>query len=381
MTKKALILSGSIGLGHEMIARALLENLSRSGWEAEVIDCMALLGPLAGKMGEWSFRALTSSGGAYDALHFAHLRTNSAIATAMDSMATSRLVPVVEDRIAKDPAGLVIGVFATGASVAAQLRGGDLKRVALCTDALVHSLWVKEGIDLYLVTSKAAMASVYRYQPNARVALIPSPVRSRFWSAPSRQQARDRLGIPPRARCVLVMGGGWGLGPLEETAAMLAEAGIQVLVVAGRNASLERRLKALSRRDPRVRSYGFVEDIEVMMAASDLVVTTPGATTCSEARVVGRHLMLLDTVPGHGRENVQHELELGGADACDPVPERVVDCTLAALARVERAAVDDTPPSFSHGPSFSRGEALATYDDFGESLRKSLEELGVSLVD
>ncbi len=380
MIKKALILSGSIGLGHEMIARALQENLSRSEWKAEVVDCMALLGPLAGKVGEWSFRALTSSGGAYDALHFAHLRTNSAIATAMDSMATSRLVPVVEEHIAKDPVGLVIGIFATGASVAAQLKGRDIKRIALCTDALVHSLWVKEGIDLYLVTSKAAAASVYRYQPNAKVALVPSPVRSRFWSAPSRERARDRLGVPQKARCVLVMGGGWGLGPLEETAAMLANAGIQVLVVAGRNASLERRLKALARRDPRVRAYGFAEDIEVMMAASDLVVTTPGATTCSEARVVGRHLMLLDTVPGHGRENVQHELELGGADACDPVPARVVDCALAALARLEHETVDGTLPSFSEEQAF-QGHALATYDDFGESLRKSLEELGVSFAD
>jgi processive 1,2-diacylglycerol beta-glucosyltransferase len=375
VNKKALILSGSIGLGHEMIAKAVLENLSNSGWTAQVVDCMALLGPLAGRLGEWSFRVLTSSGGAYDALHFAHLRTNSGLATAMDSMATSRLVPVIEERISRDPVGMVIGVFATGASVAAQLRDPQLKRIALCTDALVHSLWVKEGIDLYLVTSKAAVASVHRYQPNARVALVPSPVRSRFFAAPSRQAARDRLGVPANARCVLVMGGGWGLGPLEQTAAKLAEAGIQVLVVAGRNASLERRLRALSRRDPRVRAYGFVEDIEVMMAACDLVVTTPGATTCSEARAMDRHLMLLDTVPGHGRENVQHELELGGADACDPVPERVVDCTLATLARLEQVDLDGA------GSSLPGGQILASYSEFGDSLRKSLEELGIAFDD
>ena len=47
------------------------------------------------------------------------------------------------------------------------------------------------------------------------------------------------------------------------------------------------------------------------MAAADVVVALPGATTCSEARVVGRQLLLLDVMPGHGRDNLLHELELG----------------------------------------------------------------------
>lgn len=38
------------------------------------------------------------------------------------------------------------------------------------------------------------------------------------------------------------------------------------------------------------------------MAAADLVVCLPGATTCSEARVVGRPLLLLDVMPGHGHD-------------------------------------------------------------------------------
>jgi len=69
------------------------------------------------------------------------------------------------------------------------------------------------------------------------------------------------------------------------------------------------------------------------MAAADLVLTTPGATTCSEARVVNRPLLLLDVMPGHGRDNIQHELELGAADVCDAAPERLVQCALGALER------------------------------------------------
>ncbi len=77
------------------------------------------------------------------------------------------------------------------------------------------------------------------------------------------------------------------------------------------------------------------------MAAADLVITSSG-DTCSEARVVGRHVLLLDVVPGHGRDNLQHELELGDASVTSARPADVVRCALAALDRVKPAGVGAT---------------------------------------
>ena len=82
-----------------------------------------------------------------------------------------------------------------------------------------------------------------------------------------------------------------------------------------------------------VHPYRFTSRIAELMSASDLVVTLPGALTCGEARAVGRRLMLLDAMPGHGRENLQHELELGGAGACNPRPPEIAASVLAALDR------------------------------------------------
>jgi hypothetical protein len=115
--------------------------------------------------------------------------------------------------------------------------------------------------------------------------------------------------------------------------------------VAGHNAQLARLLRGVARHQPRVLPYGFTDDIPLLMSAADLVLTTAGATTCREARVVGRPLMLLDVMPGHGRDNIQHELELGRADVCDAEPTRLVDCVLAALNRSVRPA---PPPTVDH---------------------------------
>ena len=99
---------------------------------------------------------------------------------------------------------------------------------------------------------------------------------------------------------------------MAESAANLAAAGLQTLAVAGNNRRAEHELRKLAARDSRVHVFGFTDRVAELMAAADIVVTTAG-DTCGEARVVGRRMVLLDVVAGHGRENLQHELELGGA--------------------------------------------------------------------
>jgi UDP-N-acetylglucosamine:LPS N-acetylglucosamine transferase len=331
--QRAVILSGSLGLGHDVVSEVLSASLAGLGWESRTLDCMSMLGPRAGRAGDWVFRRLMARPGVFDALHFAHLRTGSRLATAMDRAATPRLVSALRGALRDEPADLVISVFAAGVPAAAELAGSRprLRTVVLCPDALPHATWVRDGIDLFLVTSAAAAAGVRRYASRARVAVVPPPVRPAFFRPPPRPAARSSLGIPADARCVLLMGGGWGLGPVEGAARALADAGVHVLAVAGHNLRLAARLELLAATCSLVHPYAFTPRIAELMSASDLVVTLPGALTCGEARAAGRRLMLLDAMPGHGRENLQHELELGGAGACNPRPPEIAASVLAAL--------------------------------------------------
>jgi processive 1,2-diacylglycerol beta-glucosyltransferase len=333
--ERAVILSGSLGLGHDVVSDVISGSLASLGWNTRTLDCMSLLGPRAGPAGDWVFRRLMGRPGVFDGLHFAHLRAGSRLATAMDRAATPRLLAALHAELRDEPADLVISVFAAGVPAAARLTASRprLRTVVLCPDALPHATWVREGIDLFLVTSAAAAASVRRYLPRARTALVPPPVRPAFYRPVPQAEARSPLGIPPGAPCVLLMGGGWGLGPVEGAARALAGAGVHVLAVAGRNRRLEARLRTLAATSPLVQPYGFTPRIPGLMSACDLVVTLPGALTCGEARAVGRRLVLVDAMPGHGRENVQHELELGGAEVSSPRPLAIAASVLAALDR------------------------------------------------
>ena len=335
MPKRAVILSGSLGSGHDIVSEVLTGSLAGLGWESRTLDCMDLLGPRAGRAGDWVFRQFMARPGVYDGLHFAHLRAGSRLAAAMDRAATPRLLAALGGALREEPADLIVSVFAAGVPAAAGLAAArpGLRTIVLCADALPHATWVREGIDLFLVTSAAAAASVRRYLPGARTAIIPPPVRPAFRHLAPAPEARSSLGLPPGARCALLMGGGWGLGPVEGAARELAAAGVHVLAVAGRNHRLEARLRALAAVCPRVHPYGFTPAIPALMSACDLVVTLPGALTCAEARAAGRGLVLVDAMPGHGRENVQHQLELGGAEVSGPRPREVAGGVLAALDR------------------------------------------------
>jgi processive 1,2-diacylglycerol beta-glucosyltransferase len=323
-SRRAAVLSGALGSGHAVVSAVVASSLESAGWQVRTFDCMAMLGSFGAKAGDRVFRRVTATPAIYDALHFGHLRQGSGLARHIDRASTKRLLPALESELEPELPDLLVGTFATGASAAAKLtrawcRPGTSRprTIVLCTDVDVHWLWVAEageGVDLFLVTSVAARAFVLRHAPRAKVKLVPPPVRPGFYDAPEQKEARTRLGIPLEEPCVLLMGGGWGMGPIVDVASTLAASGIHVLAVAGANSKLESRLRALEGRW--LRPYGFTDQVPELMAAADLVVTTPGATTCSEARVVGRPLVLLDVLPGHGRENLQHELEIGDAYAC-----------------------------------------------------------------
>jgi UDP-N-acetylglucosamine:LPS N-acetylglucosamine transferase len=169
------------------------------------------------------------------------------------------------------------------------------------------------------------------------VQVVPAPVRPAFYHAQSQARARAELQIPAGERCVLLMSGAWGLGPLAAAAEALGDAGVNVLAVAGTNARLASKLASVEKRQPRVRAFAFTDRVPDLMSAADLVITSSG-DTCTEARTIGRPLLLLDVVQGHGRDNLQHELELGDAMVSSATAADVTRCALAALDRAKPAS-------------------------------------------
>lgn len=362
----ALVLSGSIGRGHDTAAEACRAALADAGSETALLDCMALLGDTGRRLGEAAFRRALSVAPVYDAFHFSQLRAATPLAERMEEAAAVRLVPRLRREIERSGARLLVSVFATGAGALGRLRNERPGRrvVVVCTDAAAHRMWAHPGVDRYVVCSQMTAGTIRQYLPDADVVVMPPPVRPAFFSAPGRAESRDALGIDRAVPCALLMGGGWGMGGLVGAAAGLVDAGYRVLAVAGTNEALRRQLQGLARRAPRrgdgsgVTVYGYTSQVPVLMAACDVVVATPGQS-CHEARVLRRPLVVLDALPGHGRENLLLEMARGGALACTPRPDSVV----AGVTAVLEGAVDaDAPWPVRSAEEWGR-RFLAAVDD------------------
>lgn len=187
--------------------------------------------------------------------------------------------------------------------------------VSVVTDFEAHALWLEKVVDLYCVASDLTGARlVARGVPASQVVTTGIPVSERFTGKPDRKAARRKLGLRDDLPVLLVLGGGFGMGPVAEivTALNRLETPVQVAVVCGRNQDLLREVAVVERKHP-THLLGFVRNMQDWMAAADLVLTKPGGLTSSEALALGRPLLILNPIPGQETANSDFLLERGAA--------------------------------------------------------------------
>ncbi|HET9223956.1 MAG TPA: glycosyltransferase, partial [Roseiflexaceae bacterium] len=151
------------------------------------------------------------------------------------------------------------------------------------------------------------------------------PVHPKFAAYSGTQRgARAALGIDPEPFTVLVTSGGVGGGNMRElvVALNLAYPQQQFLVITGRNTALREELEALD-LGANVRIYGFVDNMEVMMAASDIIVTKAGPGTLMEALAMRRPVIVTQAVGMQERGNIDFVLNHELGVFC-PTVERIV---------------------------------------------------------
>ncbi len=150
--------------------------------------------------------------------------------------------------------------------------------------------WTSPYVDRYFVpTDEALQGLTASGVPAWRIERVPMPVRPGFVPATMTEIEEFRSALKlDGASTILINGGARGGGPIleiYETIRRSAAASSNILVVCGRNHRLQWRIERL--QDRKTRTFGFVEDIYRYVAASDLVVTKPGALSAYEALACG----------------------------------------------------------------------------------------------
>lgn len=241
--------------------------------------------------------------------------------------------------VANHPSSLIVSVHQMiNTPVSRVARSIGVPFVTVVTDLVsTHAAWYCPSADLIILPTQAAYKrGLDLRMPASRMQVIGQPVADRFCRPPGNKASlRDTLGWRTDLPIAVLVGGGEGMGPLAATAIAINEARLplQLIIVAGRNRSLQKQLEELSWNIP-VKIYGFTTQMPEFMRAADFIITKAGPGTISEAFIAGLPVILYSKMPGQEDGNVDFVVE-EGAGVWAPKPQMVVETLFRWLRNPE----------------------------------------------
>jgi UDP-N-acetylglucosamine:LPS N-acetylglucosamine transferase len=301
---RAVVISASVGAGHDAAADEIARRLRARGAEVVRHDFLALMPPRAGRLLRDSYqRMLNAAPWSYRLLYGALDRSSAlgfqvAVFSSLAAKRTMAAIPPGTD--------LVVSTYPLASQVLGRLRRtGQLDRpvTTYLTDFSVHRLWVADGVDAHLAVHPVPAAEAAEL--GAAAVYVTAPVVDpRFAPAApgARELARDRFGLPVGGRIALLVGGSWGAGDLDAAVREIDATRLATCaVVCGRNEELRERLLLAGVKHV----FGWVEDMPALLHAADVLVQNAGGMTVLEAVRCELPVITYRCIPGHGMTNSQ----------------------------------------------------------------------------
>jgi processive 1,2-diacylglycerol beta-glucosyltransferase len=207
------------------------------------------------------------------------------------------------------------------------------KIVTVITDFGVHPFWVYDQTDWYAVASQASKEELSKLGiPKDKIKVTGIPVDPKFSGGFSKTGLRSKFGLDPGMFTVLLVTGSFGIGPIEAIVDLL-HGRVQILVVCAKNEKLFKRLSA--KNYPGVKVFGFVDNIDELMAISDLIVTKPGGLSIAELLAMRLVPVFISAIPGQEAKNIEILSRYGIGEKA-PSAARVQEIVLEYLNSPEK---------------------------------------------
>ena len=317
--KKVLVVSIKAGYGHHSTAKAMMDYLSGKGIKCEMLDTFEYINPILGDSIQDGYLLTTkylpdAFGRVYSKLDKKEKKYNKySLVSVLSDLVSHRLKEYVTDF---NP-DLIIGTHSYACMVMTYLnekRYTSCPTVGIVTDFTVHPFWESTEIDYYVTASSMLNIQMMRKGiPKEKILPWGIPIKSEFSRCIPPQQARAELGIEDKPT-LLVMMGSMGFGNVAERLKVIdtLDLDFQMLCVCGNNEKMKKDIEETDWKR-KVYTYGFVNNVDVMMDASDCIVTKPGGLSTSEALAKKLPIILMNPIPGQEDRNMEFLVNSGAA--------------------------------------------------------------------
>lgn len=239
----------------------------------------------------------------------------------------------VEETLIEKRAQVVVATHVLPCVLAASLkeRGAmPLQVFGVVTDWGVHRFWPASGVDGYFVAHEDIRQTlVYRGIDPDIVHVTGIPIRLGFEQFADQPTYKSAGGL----RVLVVVGGlqsGAYVGLQQNLIALvdaiheLRDERLRLTIVTGKSRTLRMRLsRRVNRLGLNAEVLGLVDNIHVLMAEHDILITKPGGLAVAEGLASGICMILFRPGPGQEEANVDFLARHGGA-LCGESPSDVV---------------------------------------------------------
>jgi processive 1,2-diacylglycerol beta-glucosyltransferase len=306
-----LILTASVGAGHDEPAQTLAAQLRAEHPEAEIVtrDALAAIGGIVKTMSADAagivfhrFQVIWDVGFWLFAECAPTRRATQALLTRSSAPGLLRLIAEVDPDV-------IVCTYPNITEVLGRLRRSGRLRTRVCaavTDLAALDYWASPGIDVHLVTHPESIPEVRRIAGAAtEIHCVHGFSRPEFLIPLDLAEARRALELPEGGGVVLVSGGGWGVGDVAGAVcvALASDRVTQIVCLCGHNEALRRRIASLFAAESRVRVEGFTDRMPEWMAAADVLVHSTCGLTVLEATMRGCAAVSFGWGRGHIRRN------------------------------------------------------------------------------
>lgn len=193
--------------------------------------------------------------------------------------------------------------------------------LAVLTDYVPHSYWIYDAVNYYITPSEEVSARLIKKGvPPDKIRCLGIPFDPKFNEVVSRNEVIRKLYLKQNLPVILIMGGGQGLGPIKTIVRSLerVKKDFQEIIVSGTNKKLYKSLKTkIKKYKKSILLLGYVDNINELMAVSDIIITKPGGVTTSEALAKKMPIIIVKPIPGQEVSNTVYLTEKGAAIKVD----------------------------------------------------------------
>ena len=312
MKTKILVLHTSVGFGIKATAYNLTEQLATNpDFEVRIEDIGKVEASKFARLIEATYKKILDRfGGVWGFLYRSRLVLGimMPLRKTIASFQSKKTLQLLREF---QPA-IVISTQAVSTGIVAYLKSKALYRgrlVAVFSDYHLHPFWCFDEVDLYLCNLAAQAEGLQRMNVSQdKIAVTGLFVAEKFYKAIDREQACHELGLLTTMPKVFLFSGARPRMNNKEIFLQLLRSprSFQIVVVCGNNQELKVELEKISAPSLHpVKIYGYSEQIDLIMSASDVMVGKTGGPTMGEAVLKKLPMVLCDIQPGHEMENLE----------------------------------------------------------------------------